>query len=293
MRQLFWNLYFLTFLNGFLLASLLYFRMEGSYERQLFSAIQASIDSRIDRRASQDSVIVNVMHACHNLLVNRASVFENQSFNGLKAEVINPTSIDLMTAKGACGSYSVVLARIFENYDLPVRIAQMKADGIFAEHNIVEVKGEKGWVVLDPLFDVYFFRAGGGLASFADVKNDWNYYKKQLPPGYDMKYRYEDVRYSNWTKIPILFPAAKKILDLVIGKEKADTFSIRTYFLRMYDFYFWMTLLIFIPVFLLIVLKLIKTKVFPQPNIPLTFSNLAKYIRLKFIPKPLSPETSH
>ena len=39
-----------------------------------------------------------------------------------------------------------------------------------------------------------------------------------------MNYSYEDVRYSNWTKIPVVFPAIKKILDLTIGKQKQIAF---------------------------------------------------------------------
>ena len=66
-------------------------------------------------------------------------------------------------------------------------------------------------------------------------KTTGTYYKPQLPAGYDMNYRYEDVRYSNWTKIPVVMPSIKKILDLTIGKTEADTISLRTYFLRKYN----------------------------------------------------------
>ncbi len=157
----------------------------------------------------------------------------------------------------------------------------MKANGTFAAHNIVEVRTNHGWVVLDPLFDVYFEKPGQSLASFADVKDNWDYYKHQLPKGYDSNYRYADVRYTNWTKIPVIFPAFKKILDLAIGKQEADTISIRTYFLRMYDICFGVTLVFFIIVFFLTMVKLIKAKVFPQKNIPFTFSNIFKYLRLR------------
>ncbi len=290
-RRIFRNLYFLTFLNGFLLASLFYFKMEASYEQELFAAIQQNISSKINitkNEADQDSLVVKVMHACNALLNNRSSVFRNQSLDGFKADYIQPTSIDLMTGKGACGSYSMVLARTLENYSYPVRIAQMKSNGVYAAHNVVEVKTKGGWVVLDPLFDVYFIKPShNGLASFTDVKNNWDYYKNQLPPNYDLSYRYEDVRYSNWTKIPIILPAVKKILDLTMGKEKADTISMRIYFLRIYDIYFYLLLLIYIPVFILTLKKLIKTKVFPEPNIPMTAANIFKYAKVRLVNKNL------
>lgn len=278
-KRFYRNLYFLTFLNGFLVATLLYFKMEANYEQELFTAIQSNIDSKINLKDNQDSIVVKVMRACNALLSNRALVFGGQNLDGFKVD-LNPTSIDLMTAKGACGSYSMVLARILQNYQFPVRIAQMKAKGVYAAHNVVEVKTAEGWAVLDPLFEVYFKRPGvAGLASFSDVKNNWAYYSKQLPIGYDHSYDYEGVRYSNWGKIPILMPAIKKVLDLILGKEKADNISMRIYFLKMYDFYFYFILILYIPIWIFTLKRLIKTRIFPQQNIPITFGNIIRYIR--------------
>ena len=287
-RHFFRNLYFLTFLNGFLLATLFYFKMEANYEQELFKAIQSNIDTKINLSDNQDSIVVKVMQACHALLTDRLSVFRNQNMDGFKVDYVHPSSIDLMTGQGACGSYSIVLARTLENYDYPVRIAQMKAHGKFAAHNVVEAKTTNGWAVLDPLFDVYFIKPNSGLASFADVQGNWDYYKKQLPSNYDFNYRYEDVRYSNWGKIPLILPAAKKVLDFVLGKEKADAISLRVYFLKMYDFYFMLTLILYIPVFILTLRKLIKTKIFPQPNIPLTPANIIKYSKVRLINKQMN-----
>jgi hypothetical protein len=278
-RRVFGNLYFLTFLNGFLLASLIYFKMEASYEKELFHAIHTDISNKISSTDSQDSVLAKAMHVCHNLMDIRGDVFKGSDFQGLKSGMIDPTSFDLMTASGACGSYSIVLARVLQGYKFDVRIAQMKANGRFAEHNIVEAKTSHGWVVLDPFFDTYFITPSNQIASFSEVKANWSYYKSQLPPDYDMNYRYEDVRYSNWTKIPILLPSIKKMLDLAIGKQNADTISLRTYFLRKYVLCFDIFLILFVLVFSFTIRKLIKAKVFPQQNIPVTFSNVYKYLR--------------
>ncbi len=46
-KRVFGNLYFLTFLNGFLLASLFYFKIEVNYEKELFQAIHTDINSKI------------------------------------------------------------------------------------------------------------------------------------------------------------------------------------------------------------------------------------------------------
>jgi hypothetical protein len=286
-RRVFGHLYFLTFLNGFLLASLFYFKMETNYEKELFSAIHSDISSKLKATDSQDSIVVKVLHACHNLLIERETVFEGKPFQGFESDVIAPASMDLMTGRGACGSFSMVLARVLQGYKYEVRIAQMKSKGIFAAHNLVEAKTNHGWVVLDPFFDVYFEKPSHQLASFEDVKENWSYYKSQLPPGYNMNYDYEDVRYSNWNKIPIVLPAVKKMLDLTLGKQVADGISMRTYFLRKYKICYYITLVFFVLVFSFTIVKLIKSKVFPQKNIPVTFSNVYKYVRLRFAGKNL------
>jgi hypothetical protein len=280
-RRVLGNLYFLTFLNGFLLATLFYFKMEANFEKELFQAIRSDINSKLTSSDSEDSVVVKVMHSCHDLLVSRGNVFGGKQFQGFESSLLEPTSMDLMTANGACGSYSMVLARVLQGYKFGVRIAQMKSNGIFAAHNIVEVKTGHGWVVLDPLFDVYFINPARQLASFEDVRTNWAFYKDQLPTKYDQRYRYEDVRYSNWTKIPVLMPAIKKILDLTIGKKQADEISLRTYFLRKYEICFNVVLIMFLFIFSITIVRLIKSKIFPQKNIPVTFSNVYKYLRLR------------
>ena len=273
------NLYFLTFVNGFLLSSLIYFRMEASYEYQVFSSIKKNIDRKIDADDTQDSVVVKVMQTCNTLLSSRSKIFKDDDLEGIKVDYMHPATIDLMTAHGACGSYSMVLARLFQTYNLPVRIGQMKAHGIFASHNITEVKIHQTWVVLDPTFNIYFTTPENRLAAFSDLHNSWSYYRKQLPATYDLSYKYDDVRYTNWTKIPIILPALKKTLDVLLGKEKADGICLRVLFLRVYDLYFYCALLLLIPIFLYTILKIIKAKLFAGGNTPVTFSNFAKRIK--------------
>jgi hypothetical protein len=280
------NLYFLAFLNGFLIASLFYFKMEKDFETEIFASIHSDIKSQINKTITEDALVVQAMHTCHSLMINRGHIFGDKSFDGIKADLLNPVSIDLMTASGACGSYSMVLARVLQEYHFRVRIAQMKSEGVFAAHNIVEAETGHGWTVLDPTYDLYFTKPNGDLASFAEVKNNWNYYKSQVPVGYNFKYRYEDVRYSNWSKIPVILPAIKKILDMTLGKTSADTISMRTYFLRKYEIGMYCVAFCLLIVLFNSVLRVIRLKVFPRQNIPVTFSNIYKYLRHMILVKP-------
>ena len=252
--------YLLVFLNGFMLASLCYFQMERSYENQLYSAIKQSINARMDGDDTQDSLIVKTMHTCHNLMTDRAMVFGNEDLGrGIKMNILHPTTVDLETANGACGAYSVVLARMLKTANFDVRIAQMKANGIYAAHNVVEVQATRGWAVLDPTYDVYFTRPDHSLAAFEDVSRDWNYYRKQVPANYDTAYHYADVRYTNWTKVPLLSKSMKGILNLCMGRAAADKVSIRTWFLNIYTVYFFVCILLYIPIFLLTFRRFIRS----------------------------------
>jgi hypothetical protein len=71
-------------------------------------------------------------------------------------------------------------------------------------------------------------------------------------------------------------------MDLTLGKKEADTVSVRTFFLRKFSLCFNIVLFLFFLVFSFTIVKLIKKKVFPQQNIPVTFSNIYKYLRVRF-----------
>jgi len=112
LKKAFSNLYFLMFLNGFLLASLFYFRMQSSYEGRLFASIKASVDKTIDPNDTHDSIAVKAMHACHYLMSNRANTFIGAGPLSAETDLFRSASEDLMTTRGACGSYALVLARL-------------------------------------------------------------------------------------------------------------------------------------------------------------------------------------
>lgn len=265
-RSLFKKPYLLVFLNGFMIASLCYFQMERSYENQIYSAIKQKIDSRLDADDNQDSLLVKTMNTCYTMMNNRANVFGSEEIGGVKMNFIHPSTVDLMTAKGACGSYSAVLARMLKTAHFDVRIAQMKANGVYGAHNIVEAQTTKGWVVLDPTYNLYFTKPDHNLANFDDVNRNWNYYIRQVPANYDTIYRYEDVRYANWTKIPLVSPGMKAVLNLCIGRPAADKFCVRTVFMNVYTVWFYVFLLLYIPVFLMTLKRFLRATISFEPS---------------------------
>jgi len=229
--------------------------MNSSYENGLFASIKADIDTQITRKDTPDSIAVKSMNVCYHLMSNKGSIFYNSDL-GPEADLFHSVTVDLETTRGACGSYSEVLARILQTYHLPVRIAQMKAGGVYAAHNVVETMVRQRWIVLDPTFNLCFVRPDGALASFADVSKDWGYYSRQIPPGYNPAYRYEDVRYFNWTKIPVVLPAIKSLLNKVIGTERTNGISLRTMFLDTFTVCFYVLLALYFPLLLITIRKL-------------------------------------
>jgi hypothetical protein len=225
--------------------------------------------------------VVKAMHECHNLMANRASTFQRDVHDlGPAATIFHSTQVDLMTTDGACGSYSEVLARIIGTFRYPVRIAQMKCGNVWAAHNVVEAYTGNHWVLLDPTFDLAFVKPDHQLASFNDVHNDWAYYAKQVPKGYDPKYNYEDVRYSNWSKFPFVAPVLKKLLTAVSADEYADGISIRVLFIDTYKMYFELFLLLESLLLIATIRIYIQSRLFPSPNIPITLKNLTKYAKM-------------
>lgn len=241
----------LVFVNGFLVASLLYFYTEDSYEKKVFEALAAYAQNHIPNSVNnkEEALLLNCLHLTHNLGENRAPIFSGKNVNSFESSVIHPVTYDLMTTNGACGSYAYILSRLLNELNIPNRIAQMKVNGVYGGHILVEAQTSRGWVTLDASYDLYFRKASGTLASFNDVQNNWNYYRSQTPASYDMRYKYDGARYTNWNRIPVLMPALKGIIELAIGREAARSFSLRTFFLRKFHVLFEVTFLICLVIF--------------------------------------------
>ncbi len=237
----------LLFMHGLMLGLLTWMYVESNYETELFRSLATHIKQNTTSPSgnSQDSLIIRSLHLTHQLEKNRSILFGSSPINSVKAQVLKPLSVDLMIAQEACGGFSYVLGRLLQELDTDIRFAQMKVNGMYGGHILIEAKLSYGWVVLDPLYDLCFTRPDGRFASFADVQNNWSHYSQQLPAGYNMAYRYEDVRYTNWDKIPVVMPAIKNVLSWNMGKEAAENYSIRNFFLRKFDLLFYAMLVFY------------------------------------------------
>lgn len=267
----------LVFLNGFLLALLVYFKIEDNYETSIFKALAANVQQELSSQHVQyneDSVLLKSMHLVHTLENKNMQVFGDKEMDSWKAKYIQPVTYDLMTGRGACGSHSLALGRLLKEQGIHVRFGQMIVNGEQGGHIVVEAKTKNGWVVMDPLYDLTFTKADGQLASFADVSRNWQAFVSQVPADYNHDYRYEGVTYTNWHKVPVISSVLYKGLTITMGKASVDEISLRNIFLRKWNFLFDVTLLLYILLTAYMIRGHIKkvsrtltsARMFPQPG---------------------------
>lgn len=251
----------LFFLNGVFAVSIFYFRIEDVFERNVFNTLsQTIIEKNPIAATNQDTFFVKAMELSNQMQERRLPIFGKHKTDGLKMKLFHSAADDLLTGEGSCGSASTILARILKANNYKVRLPQMLVDGIYGGHIVTEVKKGEGWIVLDALYKVYFKRPDGKLASFKEVSANWNYYKLQVPANYPSNYDYDDARYTNWEKFPVLGKFAKKTIALFKGTQYANEFSMRSYLLRNYHALFWASIIIYFPIFLLTIKRLLERK---------------------------------
>jgi len=266
--RVFYSRYSLFILNGFLLSAVLFLYMQDTYEYGIIKALANNVKSEYKGYQSEDSLLVGSLRLTHFLEERRNRVFEKEELDGLYSDFIRPVTYDLLTAKGACGSYSIVLGSILHELGFKVRFAQMKVGEVWGGHIIIEAQTAKGWVVLDPSFTLYFRKPDGALDSFNDVQPNWNFYKQQLPQDYIHEYAYADVRYTNWTKVPVLSPAVKKIFDATLGKQRTNDMSLRVFFIRKFRILYYIALALYLYSWYKIVSRYARKRTAAKKSVP-------------------------
>jgi hypothetical protein len=218
---------------GFLVASTLYLYMEYRYEQNTLSAVIRSIyhEPGLDAN-NQQKVVLAAMKRTHDMMLTRETGAMGLEMNAFERTFTSPLQAFALTRDGACGGNTLVLAQILNGMDYEVRPAQMKVNGVYGGHIVLEVKINNQWAVLDPMFNLAFTKTDGSLAGFKEVGANWAAYSAQAPAGYDPAFRFEDVRYTNWNKLPVLGSVGQFFVRFFLGREQAETFSLRSLFLN-------------------------------------------------------------
>jgi hypothetical protein len=224
------------------------------YDRLVKNALPTS------GQASEEDAVLGLLHAAHSLMRPHTSLLHDDQ-NGTLRETLLPSADLTLLDGGPCGSHSFVLTRMLQRAGFTARIAQMRcADLGWGCHIVVEARLSDDWAVLDPLFDLHYRNANGTLASAAEIGRNWEYFSRQVPDHYDQSRDFRGVRYTNWSKLPLLTKPAAFLVGLLTG-ENPEEVSIRSYLLNVHQVYLYVLAPAYVLLCFITILALHKKRV--------------------------------
>jgi len=157
-----------------------------------------------------------------------------------------------MYGSGACGGYSMVLARTLQSMGYNVRIGQLKIiKGGWGGHIIIEYYSTtlRKCVMIDPLFQFIPRTKGGNMASIKYLAKNWADFEGQMPEDFKNQYHYTKVRYTNWDKYGGIAKPYYHLAKLFMGKPYADIICLRMYRLSTFPLLVWTAITGYLTVF--------------------------------------------
>jgi hypothetical protein len=252
--------YISLFFSGFLLMLAISFYMDYSFEEEILKNLADHVRS-VSPNQDPETLIVTALNTSNFLEERTSEIFKDKNFQSLKVKFMS-TSFDAYNfGGGACGSYTLFLARLLKNMGFKVKIIQVRVNGVWGGHNTLGVEQGDRLLLLDPLFNCAFKDSTGRLSDIHEVANNWSMYSTQLPKGYNPAYDYQSGwRYTNWDKFGFLSRSAYKIGAFFLGKSKMDKLSVHYYYLGMSRIYFLVALFSFFVFFFILLFDFLKNK---------------------------------
>ena len=204
---------------------LVFILIEWQHENNLYRNIGRMAQIHASSKADT-AVVQEAMTSINATMQTRSAIFQGKEQLSWKQSVFKSADIHLMYGSGACGGYSMVLARTLQALGYNVRIGQLKAiKGGWGAHIIIEYYSDllHKWVMIDPLFQFIPRTKGGNMASIQYLAKHWSDFEAQMPEDFKNQYRYNDVRYTNWDKFGGIAKPYYGLAKLFMGKAYADT----------------------------------------------------------------------
>jgi hypothetical protein len=234
-----------------LVVFLIFILVEWQHENNLYRNIGRMAQAHAANH-TDTSVVKEAMTSLNLSMRARSAIFRGHEKLSWKQSVLQSADINLMYGSGACGGYSMVLARTLQVLGYDVRIGQLKiVNGTWGGHIIIEYRSNilNKWVMIDPLYTWIPRTKSGKMASIKYVAKHWQDFESQMPESFKEKYRYNDVRYTNWDKWGGISKPYYGLARLLMGKPYADTISLRMYRLSTFPLLFWTTVAIYFSLF--------------------------------------------
>ena len=176
----------------------------------------------------EEAVALSVMNSVHHMMKNREDVVRSASL-GNPSSFFRWISEDLNDPGGQCGGYSNVLGRLLMELGYDVRKIGLEKGKVLSYHQVIEVKLNDRWVVLDPWFNLVFRKPDGSFAGASDLSHNWKYYGQQTPDQYPPDYDYQAYHYTNWKRLGVVGKILRRIID---SEEPGHEFSAFRYLAR-------------------------------------------------------------
>lgn len=110
----------LWLLLGFSVSQAINFYQLASYEDAVFAAL---VEPEEPGKSDGEAYALQLLHRVHSLVEPRFAFFHNEQKLNRPAVFVRSPLLELNDGTGACGSFSVVLARAFLEAGMPARIA--------------------------------------------------------------------------------------------------------------------------------------------------------------------------
>ena len=213
------------------------FYIDWQFEEEFIGNLAKCIS--VNKAKSADSVIIHSMNIASYIQKRNSEVFRDSKFSSIKINLIPPSFSALDYGGGACGSYTLFLARLLKKIGFKTKIVELNVNGNPGGHIALGVETNNKLLLVDPFFNHAFLDSTGNLSDIHEVANNWEkFYSKHLPSGYKPEYNYQaGWHYTNWNKWGLLSESCYKIGSFLLGKNKMDNFSMRYYLLGSNKFY--------------------------------------------------------
>jgi hypothetical protein len=232
---------FVKVAHFFLFVLLIYILIEWQHEDNLYKNIGKMAELKASSKVDT-AIVKSAMISINDIMTSRHELFRGHEKQSWKQDVFQSADIDLMYGSGACGGYSKVLARTLQIQGFKVRIGQLKTLKFgYGGHIIIELYSEtlNKWVFVDPLFKLIIRQKNGDWASVKEVAKNYELYSSQFPAEFNERFKFDDVRYTNWTKFGGIAKPYYGLAKLFKGERYADTICLRMYTLSSFPMLFW------------------------------------------------------
>jgi hypothetical protein len=251
--------YVLVFFAGILLMLSLTFYSEWSYEDTMLNFISAHVHRHC--QSNNPAVVIDsAIKLSDEVIDPMVNIFGNEKFQSIKSYFISPSFSVYYYGSGACGGYCIFMARLLKKMGYHVKFVEQKAYGTWGAHITLGIMSGDKVMVVDPLYKIVYKDSLGNMVDIHELSKNWAYYKQQTPPGYK-QYNYQaGWRYTNWDKLGFISRWLHNGLALILGEQRTDNISARSYFLSATKLYMVLSLL----AFLLVSLYFIKLQFYSE-----------------------------